>query len=119
MTTAASGRLFLCPLPERRGEWKGHRLIGFADQASNAKLARWSDVVTRQSTAYRVARRLHDLRETRSALEARRADLERRIRLGSSRQVLVPLAERNLGLHQPSDSEYVLFVPPGPAREQR
>ena len=76
-------------------------------------------IVTRQSTAYRVARRLHDLRETRSALEARRADLERRIRLGSSRQVLVPLAERNLGLHQPSDSEYVLFVPPGPAREQR
>jgi DNA-binding transcriptional LysR family regulator len=38
------------PLPERRGEWRGHQLIGFADQASNAKLARWSDVVTRQST---------------------------------------------------------------------
>jgi DNA-binding transcriptional LysR family regulator len=36
-------------LPERRGEWKGHSVIGFADQASNAQLARWSDVVTRQA----------------------------------------------------------------------
>ncbi|RZN11151.1 LysR family transcriptional regulator [Bradyrhizobium genosp. SA-3] len=36
-------------LPERRGEWKGHSVIGFADQASNAQLARWSNVVTRQA----------------------------------------------------------------------
>jgi DNA-binding transcriptional LysR family regulator len=36
-------------LPERRGEWKGHSVIGFADQASNVQLARWSDVVTRQA----------------------------------------------------------------------
>lgn len=36
-------------LPERRGEWKEHSVIGFADQASNAQLARWSDVVTRQA----------------------------------------------------------------------
>ena len=37
-------------LPERRGEWKGHSIIGFADQTSNAQLARWSDTVTRQGT---------------------------------------------------------------------
>ena len=37
-------------LPERRDEWKGHSVIGFADQASNAHLARWSDVITRQGT---------------------------------------------------------------------
>lgn len=37
-------------LPERRDEWKGHDVIGFADQASNAHLARWSDVITRQGT---------------------------------------------------------------------
>jgi DNA-binding transcriptional LysR family regulator len=37
-------------LPERRDEWKGHSVIGFADQASNAHLARWSDFVTRQGT---------------------------------------------------------------------
>lgn len=36
-------------LPERRGEWKGHSIIGFADQTSNVQLARWSDVVTRQA----------------------------------------------------------------------
>jgi hypothetical protein len=43
------------------------------------------------------------------ALEARRAELERQIRAASSRQVLVPLAERTLGLHQPSDSEFALL----------
>jgi DNA-binding transcriptional LysR family regulator len=35
------------PLPERRHEWKGHNVIGFADQGSNGQLARWSDLVTR------------------------------------------------------------------------
>ena len=73
-------------------------------------------VVARQSAAYRVAQRLRELRESRSALEARRADLERRIRVASSRPVLVPIAERTLGLHLPSDSEYRLFAPP-PAGE--
>jgi hypothetical protein len=72
-------------------------------------------VVARQTAALRTARRLHDLREERSNLEARRADLERRIRLASSRQVLVPVAEHTLGLHEPADSEFVLFVVPAPA----
>jgi hypothetical protein len=71
-------------------------------------------VVARQTTALRTARRLHDLREERSSLEARRAELERRIRIASSRQVLVPVAERSLGLHEPADSEFVLFVVPPP-----
>jgi hypothetical protein len=70
-------------------------------------------ITARQTAGFRTARRLQDLREERLGLEARRAELERRIRVGSSRQVLVPAAERNLGLHQPSDSEFVLFaVPP-------
>jgi hypothetical protein len=70
-------------------------------------------VVSRQTTALRTARRLHDLREQRGILEARRAELERRIRVASSREVLVPIARRNLGLHEPVDSEFVLFaVPP-------
>src|SRR6266481_971335 len=34
-------------LPERRDEWKGHSVIGFADRASNERLARWSDFITR------------------------------------------------------------------------
>ncbi len=37
-------------LPERRDEWKGHSVIGFADRASNERLARWSDLITRQGT---------------------------------------------------------------------
>lgn len=69
-------------------------------------------VVARQSAAFRTARRLRELREERSTLEARRADLERRIRVASSRQVLVPAVQRALGLHQPSDSEFVLFTVP-------
>jgi hypothetical protein len=75
-------------------------------------------VAARQSAGFRTARRVRDLREERLALEARRGELERRIREASSRQVLVPLAERSLGLHQPSDSEFTLFVLPerGPER---
>jgi hypothetical protein len=70
-------------------------------------------ITARQAAGFRTARRLHDLREQRLALEARRAELERRIRVASSRQVLVPIAARALGLHEPSDSEFVLFaVPP-------
>ena len=73
-------------------------------------------VASRQSAGFRTARRLRDLREQRTALEARRADLERRIRVASSRQVLIPIAERELGLHLPSDSEFTLLVlpPAGP-----
>jgi hypothetical protein len=70
-------------------------------------------VVGRQTSAFRTARRLRDLREERSSLEARRADLERRIRFASSRQVLIPLA-KSLGLHEPADSEFVLFALPAP-----
>jgi hypothetical protein len=69
-------------------------------------------ITTRQAAGFRTARRLRDLRDQRLALEAQRGDLERRIRMGSSRQVLIPTA-RALGLHEPSDSEFVLFaVPP-------
>jgi hypothetical protein len=74
-------------------------------------------ITARQAAGFRTARRLRELREERMALEARRGELERRIRVGSSRQVLVPIVEHALGLHEPSDSEFVLFaVPPaGPA----
>jgi hypothetical protein len=75
-------------------------------------------ITTRQTEGFRTARRLRELREERMSLEARRGDLERRIREGSSRQVLVPIVQRALGLHEPADSEFVLFaIPPaGPAR---
>jgi len=69
-------------------------------------------ITTRQTAGFRTARHVRELREERLALEARRADLERRIRIASSRQVLVPQAQRALGLHEPSDSEFVLFALP-------
>ncbi|HET7599392.1 MAG TPA: hypothetical protein VFK09_03835 [Gemmatimonadales bacterium] len=73
-------------------------------------------VVARQTAAFRAARRLRELRDQRTALEARRADLERRIREASGRQVLVPRAERELGLHLPADEEFILFpLPPAAA----
>jgi cell division protein FtsL len=71
-------------------------------------------VATRQTAGFRTARRLRDLRDQRTTLEARRADLERQIRSASSRQVLVPIAEQELGLHLPSDSEFTLLVLPSP-----
>lgn len=76
-------------------------------------------VAARQSAGFRTARRLRDLREQRTTLEARRADLERRIRVASSRQVLIPIAERELGLHLPSDSEFTLLVLPPPGSDGR
>ncbi|HEX9054241.1 MAG TPA: hypothetical protein VF830_05000 [Gemmatimonadales bacterium] len=73
-------------------------------------------VVARQTAGFKTSRRVGELREQRTALEARRADLERRIREASGRQVLVPKAERDLGLHLPADNEFILFaVPGGPA----
>ena len=69
-------------------------------------------VVTRQTAAIQSARRLASLREERVALEARRAELERRIRASSSRQVLGRRAEERLGLHNPADSEFILFPVP-------
>ena len=75
-------------------------------------------ITARQAAGFRTARRLRELREERLALESRRAELERRIRAASSRQVLVPLVERTLGLHEPADSEFVLFaLPPAVAAE--
>jgi cell division protein FtsL len=77
-------------------------------------------VVARQTAAFKVARRVGELREQRTALEARRADLERRIREASGRQALLPKAERDLGLHLPADNEFILFaVPAGPADRKR
>jgi hypothetical protein len=75
-------------------------------------------IAARQSAGFRTARHLGELREERTVLEARRAELERQIRAASSRQVLVPLAERRLGLHQPSDSEFTL-LPLAPLAEDR
>lgn len=69
-------------------------------------------IIGRQTSAFGAARRLRELREQRTALEAQRADLERRIRESSGRRVLEARAERELGLHYPADHEFTLLVLP-------
>jgi DNA-binding transcriptional LysR family regulator len=38
------------PLPERREDWRHHRLIAFADKTTNTELGRWSDQVAREAS---------------------------------------------------------------------
>ena len=68
-------------------------------------------VVARQTSAVVSAGELDELRNERSVLEARRAELLRRIREAESRAVLVPRAE-SLGLRMPADSEIVILSAP-------
>ena len=76
-------------------------------------------VVARQRAALDAAATLNELRERRQALEAERAEYERRIRLGSSRSVLVPRVESRLKLRLPSDSEYVTLQVPAAGASHR
>jgi len=73
-------------------------------------LAVASAVMARQRAAYRVADQLRAARETRAALEARRAELERRIRVGSTAQALLPKVGRHgLGI-APDTASTILIV---------
>jgi len=74
-------------------------------------------VVVRQRAAVRLAGRLRALDEERTTLDARRAELQRRIADATSRGTLGASAETGLGLHVPSDSEFARFTVP--AREGR
>ena len=38
------------PLPESRDDWRQHKIVGFADKATNAELGRWSDRVARHAS---------------------------------------------------------------------
>lgn len=62
-------------------------------------------VQVRQTASIQMARRVAALRQERANLEARQADIERRIRDASSRPVLGRKAQVDLGLHFPRDSE--------------
>jgi hypothetical protein len=74
-------------------------------------------IQARQSAAIRSATELRQLREQRTGLEAERAALQHQIRLATSRQVLGRLAESELGLHLPTDSEFILLPrSSGPSR---
>jgi len=72
-------------------------------------------VQLRQTAAIRTAARMAKLRQERITLESRQADLERRIREASSRQVLGKKAQEDLHLHVPRDSEQAPLAIPGAA----
>ena len=69
-------------------------------------------VVWRQTDALAAARELRAHQATRGALEAARAAAAAAVRRARSRAVLVPLAERRLGLRLPQDSEIVILQGP-------
>lgn len=74
-------------------------------------------IVARQNASIAAAGRLSRLREERTTLEARQADLTGQIREASSRRALAPTAEA-LGLHEPSDSEVSYVTVNGDSRKQ-
>ena len=77
-------------------------------------------IVARQGAALRVAADLRQLQADRQALEARRAELEQRIRTATSLTVLLPKMQHSLGLVLPADSQYTHLGLPSPkARDDR
>jgi hypothetical protein len=71
-------------------------------------------IVWRQSAALATSRQLEQLRKTRGALEVTRSAVIGDIHRARSRGVLVPLAERRLGLRLPQDSEITILQDPRP-----
>ncbi len=69
-------------------------------------------VTARQREAYLTASRLRTARIALSAVTANAAELDHRIRDGTSRKVLVPKVQARLGLRMPSDSENILLDGP-------
>ena len=65
-------------------------------------------VVSRDTSGFKTATELRNLRNARSVQQAEKADLIRRIREAVSRAVLIPRAE-SMGLRLPADSEIVIL----------
>ncbi len=78
-----------------------------------------SVVVARQRVAYDTADRLRKLKETRGALEARRAELERRIRAGSTAQALLPKVQKSGLTLAPDTAATILSVGRPPNQRTR
>ena len=64
-------------------------------------------VVARRSYGHREGVELTLLQRRKANLESERVRLSQLIRTGSSRAVIVPVAERRLGMRLPSDSQMV------------
>lgn len=66
-----------------------------------------SAVVARRSYGHKEGIELTALIRRKANLESERVRLSQAIRLGSSRPVILPIAEHRLGMHLPSDSQMV------------
>jgi len=68
-----------------------------------------SAVIARRSYGHREGEAITALQRRKASLESERVRLGQQIRDGSSRSVIVPLAERRLGMHLPSESQIVML----------
>lgn len=75
-------------------------------------------VLLRQKAAFDTAGRLRQLKEARGALEARQAELERRIRMASTAEALAPKVAK-LGLAVPPDTASTILLLGAGAGETR
>jgi cell division protein FtsL len=66
-------------------------------------------VIARRSYGHREGLELTALQRRKAALESERVELRQQIRDASSRSVIVPLAERRLGMHLPEESQIVML----------
>ena len=66
-------------------------------------------VIARRSFGHREGLELTLLQRKKAALESERIRLGQQIRDGSSRNVIVPIAERRLGMHLPTESQIVML----------
>jgi hypothetical protein len=66
-------------------------------------------VIARRSFGHREGLALTELTKRKAMLESERLRLMQQIRDNSSRQVIVPIAERRLGMHIATESELVVL----------
>jgi hypothetical protein len=66
-------------------------------------------VIARRSYGHSEGLELTALERRKTALQSERVKLQQQIRDASSRSVIVPLAERRLGMHLPSESQMVML----------
>jgi len=66
-------------------------------------------VIARRSFGHREGLALTALQRKKASLESERVRLGQQIRDGSSRSVIVPIAERRLGMHLPAESQLVML----------
>lgn len=81
--------------------WVALVLVGFVLIAAG--------VIWRRASGVEQARELRSLQQQLLQLESRRAQLESDIRRVSSRNSLVPVVERSLGMHVPNDTQVVIL----------